>query len=409
VSTGVVAEDYGLRANSRRSEGVRFLDSSKTPPASSQNRAYVSEQEVFDDSQAKNTTYANLKLSFVADELVGCNQQVHQGISDIHNQVQALTHAAQERTCAYADYVNYLDMRTSLLLSYCTILTFLTSLILSGNICEAHPAFQHAAELRMLLVRLQPVNRRVVNYLSNHKSLITSTDKAEQPTAEHRKEPKSTKNNKGYADSKEQEPLNSPVIGLQTVQPANKKASWRTGLHIRQVQDSKSNVQTKGKGKLDISSPTASPQHALYQETITKHHTSSKGKACQQEYHTDGFSLFKGSDLRDGGFYQYARAEAALRNDSPPDLQSEQQYSNLTCGEEQKRSIGDKIMLNRGLTASRNKIQKNPRKRNRLKHAKVLARRSGQVQHLRTKDKGNYQGEHTGIADGVSKSRRIRS
>lgn len=73
-----------------------------------------------------------------------------------------------------------------------------------------------------------------------------------------------------------------------------------------------------------------------------------------------------------------------------------------------KRGATYQIMKNRGLTAYKNKMNRNPRVKKREAYRKAVIRRKGQVRDVRPSEAGNYGGENTGINARVVRSRKTK-
>jgi len=66
-------------------------------------------------------------------------------------------------------------------------------------------------------------------------------------------------------------------------------------------------------------------------------------------------------------------------------------------GEGDKRGINHDILKNRGLTAYKSKLNRNPRVKKREAYRKAVIKRKGQVRDVRASEAGSYGGETTGI------------
>lgn len=74
-------------------------------------------------------------------------------------------------------------------------------------------------------------------------------------------------------------------------------------------------------------------------------------------------------------------------------------------GDEEKRGINYEIEKNRGLTAYKNKLNRNPRVKKREAYRKAVIRRKGQVRDVRPSEFVGYGGEATGINAKVVRTR----
>eukprot|EP00096_Caligus_rogercresseyi_P010524 TRINITY_DN3876_c0_g1_i2.p1 TRINITY_DN3876_c0_g1~~TRINITY_DN3876_c0_g1_i2.p1 ORF type:complete len:163 (+),score=54.79 TRINITY_DN3876_c0_g1_i2:171-659(+) len=81
---------------------------------------------------------------------------------------------------------------------------------------------------------------------------------------------------------------------------------------------------------------------------------------------------------------------------------TEDEYDENEEENEERRAINYKIAKNKGLTPKRNKLQRNPRVKHRVKFEKAKIRRKGQIRTVRTEVK-KYSGEISGINARVKK------
>jgi U3 small nucleolar RNA-associated protein 3 len=77
-------------------------------------------------------------------------------------------------------------------------------------------------------------------------------------------------------------------------------------------------------------------------------------------------------------------------------------------GPAEKRAASYQIIKNRGLVASKSKINRNPRVKKKEQFRKATIKRKGQVRDIRDSAEGaSYGGEATGIKANISRSRKI--
>jgi U3 small nucleolar RNA-associated protein 3 len=72
-----------------------------------------------------------------------------------------------------------------------------------------------------------------------------------------------------------------------------------------------------------------------------------------------------------------------------------------------ERAITKTILKNRGMSAHKAKINRNPRVEKREQYRKALIRRKGAIREVRTQEGHKYGGEGTGIKTGLSRSRKL--
>jgi len=126
---------------------------------------------------------------------------------------------------------------------------------------------------------------------------------------------------------------------------------------------------------------------------------------------TDGDTDMEDGDIEDSEveYYKQVEKRRAAKLAAKTEMYSRTSaIPSLPETSDGKRLITYQMEKNRGLTRSRKKLTKNPRKKYKEQHKKKLNRRKGQVQEIR-KPAGPYGGETTGINVGTSRSTRFKN
>lgn len=132
-----------------------------------------------------------------------------------------------------------------------------------------------------------------------------------------------------------------------------------------------------------------------------------KGGKAEQARHSevDEYLAARGSALEEDPLYEEVAASKAKRKAEKSALYAvEPRYGAMedelvagALGEGEKRGINHQILKNRGLTAYKSKLNRNPRVKKREAYRKAVIKRKGQVRDVRASEAGSYGGETTGI------------
>ena len=130
-----------------------------------------------------------------------------------------------------------------------------------------------------------------------------------------------------------------------------------------------------------------------------------KGKAERATHAEADEYAFDPTSLEQDPLYEAVAAKKAKRKAEKAALYAvEPTYGALedeleagALGEGDKRGINHQILKNRGLTAYKSKLNRNPRVKKREAYRKAVIRRKGQVRDVRASEAGSYGGEATGI------------
>jgi len=129
-----------------------------------------------------------------------------------------------------------------------------------------------------------------------------------------------------------------------------------------------------------------------------------KGGKTEQARHSEA-DEYLGASMEEDPLYEEVAASKAERKAEKAALYAvEPRYGAMedelvagALGEGEKRGINHQILKNRGLTAYKSKLNRNPRVKKREAYRKAVIKRKGQVRDVRASEAGSYGGETTGI------------
>ena len=138
---------------------------------------------------------------------------------------------------------------------------------------------------------------------------------------------------------------------------------------------------------------------------------------CSEEDEAPKLKKRKKSEISDAEKREAEEFYNSVQNHIMDRKSSKQEfYSHLdqvdmddTIDSDAKRGATYQIIKNRGLTAHKKKLNRNPRVKKRVQYRKAVIRRKGQVRDVRTGEAGYYGGELTGIKSNITRSRKLRN
>ncbi|GJN13024.1 hypothetical protein PR202_ga31357 [Eleusine coracana subsp. coracana] len=451
-------KDFGLEDGESNAEDKTTKASSHEAKASDEAYAIKSYEKLKEDFAFLSGDEKISVLYSSAPELVGLLSE----LKEAHEELNTIGQLTSEVTAGLGKgkgTMQPLEVKKACLLAYCQAITFYLLIKAEGLSVQDHPVIARLVETKNMVEKMKQIT---VNLLSQNggthdRSKLSSTiqsdkivsldieetlqDKTEQG-AELLEVTQSGQSNKDQNEASEQKSKDEHM-GLQSLEMLKVRANLEERRSLQTLDDFDDEVQknsqmlkpskhlvaaaNSNKSKF-ISGDDDIPKRDNIGERRRKHELrvlSRVGTNTHEEDHElpeddNGSESNQFTDEDDNNndklesedeFYKDVKRRRTEK------LSTKEQKYSLNTGIQQmeeetdgdgKRKISYQIEKNRGLTRSRNKKKKNPRKNYRDKHTNKVKKRKGQVCDIK-KPSGPYGGEMSGINVNVSRSVRFKS
>ncbi|EQC32078.1 hypothetical protein SDRG_10275 [Saprolegnia diclina VS20] len=285
------------------------------------------------------------ELLGLLEELKACMEVLSTSIEPAR---EKLTQWAETKSAPkYAAGLEYIQMKETLLLNYTMNISFYLQLKAAGKTVQDHPVLQHILQMRAKLNALEAVDEGLEGQLDE---LLTTEIPVDETTND---------------DDDDDDGLGDYFKGdaaPETTAPTTKESK-------------KESKKASKKRKMDDDDEIDEDADAFYASVAA---TKTKHKNLKE------------------AFFSHEPTYYPEAEDDEDD-------------EDKKRGATYQMIKNRGLTAHKSKVNRNPRVKKRLQYEKALVRRKGQVRDVRVGEAARYGGELTGIKANITRSRKLRS
>eukprot|EP00250_Pteridium_aquilinum_P033156 c5261_g1_i1 orf=161-2083(+) len=374
-----------------------------------------------------------------APELVGLLAELREGLDELHNKIEPLLVKVKGCSNANKGGLRFLETKRMLLLCYSQSILFYLLMKAEGHSVRDHPVIARLVEIRTLLQKLQPIDKKLQNQID--KLLTSSVEWPPASKVEAHENPKPSIQ-LSVSSSKRKEISQAPDATLLDREGLESSPAKISEEMFTETRDTDTHAPTNAlqrrkpraiaqSDEEDDALPENNSLHRIISTKIQKRkpHVISgdmdlplkeelgvrraKLEMRKVPYHAnkDDSDEEEDRDLDEGEdeFYQEAKrlkvAKQAAKERNSTKIISQEPIAEEEVG---KRHISYQMEKNKGLTPHRKKLTKNPRKKYKLKHQKAVIRRKGQVRDIKRPSE-SYGGESTGIRTTISRSRRFNS
>ncbi|XP_024532213.1 something about silencing protein 10 [Selaginella moellendorffii] len=330
-----------------------------------------------------------------APELVGL-------LTELKEALHELEHKLEDGNFATREGKNYMEMKHMLLLSYCRTIVFYLLLRAEGrSVCD-HPVIAKLVEIRTLLEKVRPIDKKLQQQIDKHMVLDTSKLPQQEDSAKDEVKPQ-------FVGEESRNMLRE----MERLQEKARREQLLEQTRVSELQTGKRREAKRHRGLLD---DLEDDLGALDQESQPKTISRVVAEAGKRQKKPKIISSDTDLPVKEyiGERRRKREVQTSGRAESPVE-QSEDDDDGQTQREDEFYQEAKAIKLakdaarmekNRGLTPYRKKASKNLRKKFKMMHGKAVTRRKGQVRDIRM-GAGPYGEESTGVRTNLSRSVRL--